>query len=103
MDAARYGQLAGAGVGTKGRKHAVTSPAPVTIKKAFNILSDPARIREFQVACRSAPSRIAAMTPTDKRTPPPYYSCFLSISVSNIIYVYSIRASVSCCFQEEEL
>ncbi|MGC9976817.1 MAG: hypothetical protein ABSC57_08925 [Syntrophales bacterium] len=70
MEAARYGQLARAGVGTKGRKHAVTNPAPATIKSVFSILSVPPRIREFHVACRSAPGRIAAMMPTDKRAPP---------------------------------
>ena len=83
MDAARYGQLAGAGAGTKGRKHAVTNPAPTTIKRAFNILSDPARIREFQVACRSAPSKMAAMTPMDKRTPPSSYRVVYRTAIAN--------------------
>jgi hypothetical protein len=102
MDAARYGQLVGAGAGTKGRKDAVTNPAPATIKRVFNILSDPARIRQFQVACRSAPSKMAAMIPIDKRAPPPYSSCFLFISVFNIMHVSHILLSVLCFFKREE-
>jgi hypothetical protein len=62
-DAARYGQLSGAGVGKEGSVTAETKAAPIATPAVATSLIGARFTRAFQLACSSAPNRIASKTP----------------------------------------